>query len=173
MDEIATLGLFAQLAVALTGFAGLLTAFRSRREGWLPIEVAGIKILLMTSVAAMGFSALPVPMLVAGWSVDRAFGLSSVLLGAHFIVAFAAGLHMVLKKKLRPRRPVLFWIFTAALIPMAALLFLSAFGVLAPGAGLYCAGLLFLLVVATAQFLFQVLASITQPAGEMTGDRLS
>lgn len=163
MDAVATLSIFAQLAVSLTGFAGLLTAFRSGERPWTFAEVAGIRNLLMTSVGALAFGVLTIPALVGGVPQAIVWTCAALALALFLIVLFAGGTDYVVRLKGRPRSWLFYWFFTIGALPLAALLAASAFDVLPRGSALYCAGLIWLLAIGTVQFMFQIFSTLKPP----------
>jgi hypothetical protein len=160
MDHIALLAVFAQLAVSLTGFAGLLTAFRGAEVGWSEQEVAGIRNLLLTSVGALAFSVLPIPALAAGVSANEAYRWTSLGLGAFLVILFAGGLHYVLRLKGRPRSWAFYLFFTIGGAPLGAYFIVQALNA-AAGPGAYVVGLIWLLAIGVVQFMFQIFSTLT------------
>lgn len=162
MDAIATLAIFAQIAVSLTGFAGLLTAFRGGGHEWSPAEIAGVRNLLLTSVGALSFSAMPIPALAAGLAERFVWAFASMALAFFIFLLFVAGLDYVWRQKGKPRSPFFFWLFTVGAPPLAILLAMSAAGFILPsGVAMYAAGLIWLLAIGTVQFMFQIFATLT------------
>ena len=161
-DAAAALSIFSQLAVALTGFAGLLTAFRTRGT-WSPVEIAGLHILLLTSVGAMAFSVAPLPALLAGTPEAQVWSLASLALGLFLLLMTAGGLRMVLAQKLRSRRPLIFWLLVTALGATAAAEFAAAADLFDwRGPATYSIGVIALLAVATLQFLLQIFSTLSE-----------
>jgi hypothetical protein len=57
MDPATALGVTAQIAVAIAGFAGVVTAFRGRSvHQWGPVERLWLRLLLMNSILPLAFS---------------------------------------------------------------------------------------------------------------------
>lgn len=162
MDAVAALSVYAQLAVALTGFAGLFTAFRGL-EKWSPVEIVGLRILLLMSVGALAFAALPIPFLLGG-AGEWVWTAALAGLGAFCFYFFAAIFIIVFKHKIRPRIPALFWPIVIGQGSTALLMFLAAADIAPRGPAVYCGGLTWLLAVATLQFLLQIFSAITAPA---------
>lgn len=159
MDAVAALSVYAQLAVALTGFAGLFTAFRDPKA-WSEIEIIGLRILLVTSVGAMGFAAVPIPFLLGGGG-DGVWMVALALLGAFCLFFFAAILVTVLKDGVKPRVRGLFWPIISGQGAVSLLMLLAAADIAPRGPAIYCGGLVWLLAVATLQFLLQIFAVLT------------
>lgn len=160
MDAAAALSVFAQLAVALTGFSGLLTGFRGGAR-WTPVELESLRILLVTSVGAMAFSIAPAPFLVAGADSVLVWTWGALALGAFLGFLFAGIMIIVFGRRLKARRPALMWTLTAGQFLIAALLLASAFDLFSlRGPGVYCAGIVWLLLIATLQFLSQIFSML-------------
>lgn len=166
MDPLAVLGLFAQLAVSLTGFAGLLTAFRGGAEGWSAQEIAGIRNLLMMSVGALAFSTGPIPALAGGAAPADVFRWASLAMAAFLVLICIGGVDYVFRLKGRPRSWGFYWFFILGSVPVAALLTAGSFG-RPGGAGLgpYGAGLVWLLSIGVVQFMFQIFSTLTRSDG--------
>jgi hypothetical protein len=64
MEPLAALSTIAGVAVTLTGFAGLLAAFRGSDQ-WQPIEFFAVRYLLLTSASGCLLALLPMPMSIA------------------------------------------------------------------------------------------------------------
>lgn len=166
MDQIAVLAVFAQLAVSLTGFAGLLTAFRGGADGWSSQEIAGIRNLLMTSVGALAFSAGPIPALAGGAPASEVFRWASYAVAAFLCIFCAGGLDYVFRLKGRPRSWAFYWFFILGGLPVAAYLAAGALGVVGgSGVGAYSAGLIWLLSIGVVQFMFQIFSTLTPNDG--------
>jgi hypothetical protein len=63
-----TLLTFAELAVALAGFAGIVTVFQSRGRGWSAVDTNRLWMMLAFALATLVFSVLPLAWLLAGRS---------------------------------------------------------------------------------------------------------
>ena len=166
MDAVATLSIFAQLAVTLTGFAGLLTAFDVDRDGWTKAEIAALRNLFLNAVGALAFSVAPIPFLIGG--ADEAMVWSAFLLALAFYLAalFVGAVDYVVRLKGQPRNRAIYWGFTAGEAPLAGLLVAAAFDIGSfRGPAPYSAGLLWLLAMGTAQFIFQIFWSL-KPAAD-------
>ncbi len=164
MDAVDTLAIFAQLAVSLTGFAGLLTAFRSGGRPWTFAEIAGIRNLLLTSVGALAFGVFPIPPLVAGIAPATVWTWAPLALALFLLALFAGGIDYVVRLKGRPRSWLFYWFFTIGALPLAAVLTASAAGFLPRGPALYCAGLIWLLAIGTVQFMYQIFSTLEAKA---------
>jgi hypothetical protein len=68
VDVDGILSMFAQLAVGLAGFAGLVAAFQGRWLDWSAADRNRFWSILNFAVGALGFALLPLPWLSAGWS---------------------------------------------------------------------------------------------------------
>ncbi|MEQ1931443.1 MAG: hypothetical protein ABL957_13070 [Parvularculaceae bacterium] len=166
MDVTATLAVFGQLAVSLTGFAGLLTAFDSGHDGWTAAEIAALRNLFLNSVGALAFSVAPIPFLSGGVDPDMVMSIACLALALYFTALFIGAVDYVFRLKGKPRSQIIYWGFTLGEAPLAALLAFAAFGVGSISAvGAFCAGLMWLLAMGTAQFIFQIFWSL-QAAGK-------
>jgi hypothetical protein len=63
-----TLLTFAELAVALAGFAGIVTVFQSRGRTWSAVDTNRLWMMLSFALATLVFSLLPLAWLLAGRS---------------------------------------------------------------------------------------------------------
>lgn len=161
MDAVATLALFAQLAVSLTGFAGLLTAFDAGHDGWTAEEIAALRNLFLNSVGALAFSVAPIPFLVGGVAPQIIWTAASLALALYFAALFLGAVDYVVRQKGRPRNRFIYWGLSAGELPLIALLSLSAFDIYSLGGpAAFCGGLLWLLAMGTAQFIFQIFWSL-------------
>ena len=164
MDLVGVLVSLGSIGLALAGFVGLLTVFRDRREPWPPIEAQGVRVLLMTSVAAMLFSLAPVPALVAEAPTGSLWAAALALIGL-FIGYFAVAIPLEIRRRPLPvRYPVLLWSVLAGQAVVAIAALLGAAGLLGlrhPAS--YVAALIWLLFVAAIQFLAQIFAMLREP----------
>jgi hypothetical protein len=157
-DALATI---AELAVALTGFAGLLVALRAARRPWTPIEIAAIRILLVSSVSSFAFALLPLPMLLGSLAASATWSVSALALGTFMVLLVGLGLYAVHGQGLRPRRPLIYWSIEVSGALAAAIVLLGAadaFGLRGPAS--YAIGLLWLLFTAAVQFMLQIFESL-------------
>ena len=76
MEPDAALGIAAQIAVALAGFAGVVTAFRSQSvHAWEPVDKLRLRLLLINSILPLAFCLFalvllaikPVPLQIWRW----------------------------------------------------------------------------------------------------------
>jgi hypothetical protein len=68
VDVAGTLSTFAELAVGLAGFAGIVTALQSRHHDWSPADRNRFWSILFFAMAALAFSLLPLLWLSSGRS---------------------------------------------------------------------------------------------------------
>lgn len=157
MDEIVILSVFAQLAVALTGFAGLLTAFDAGHDGWTRAEVAALRNLFLNSVGALAFSVTPIPFLAGGVATDDVLAAACIALAIYFAILFVGAIDYVVRLKGKPRSRLMYWGFTTVELPLVILLAAAGVGVGPLNAlGALCAGLVWLLAMGGGQFIFQI-----------------
>src|SRR6185369_4412057 len=103
MDPLSALSTIAAIAVTLTGFAGLLTAFRSD-DHWQPVELFAVRYLLLTSVSGCVLALLPLPMSVGGY--DDIWRRCLVILAVWLLFVILWTLGETFRGKARPRRPI-------------------------------------------------------------------
>ena len=68
METQGTLLTFAELAVALAGFAGIVTVFQSRGRSWSAVDTNRLWMMLAFALATLLFSLLPLAWMFAGRS---------------------------------------------------------------------------------------------------------
>lgn len=111
----------------------------------------------------MLFSLLPVPLLLAGWSLDAIWAFCSTLLGAWLIVADVPAIRGEYNDR-KAREPVMIPFVTPILYGLSVVaavmgiaLLLSAFSFLVPrGQAIYVLGLIMLLGFGALEFMFFV-----------------
>lgn len=150
---------FASIALALTGFVGLIAVYRGRRQKWSPVEIQGLRILLVTSIAAMLFGLLPVPFLLAGVGATLTWALCLFLLGG-FLLFFGIVVPLALHRERIGPRGALFWSIIAGQILVGALTWIAAAGIGLAQPAIYALGLAWLLLVAALQFMVQIVRMI-------------
>jgi hypothetical protein len=165
--------IFAEVAITLAGFSGLVVAFRSRgAQGWSPTELRVLWLLLTDSFLVLLFALLPIPMNLAGWHDDVIWGSGSALLGTYFLVTNVLAIRGELRDRALHRLvtvPVitrLIYFLSLAAFPMGIALWLSVGNVLVPrGQAVYVLGLIMLLAFGALEFLFFI-ALVSRQAGE-------
>jgi len=166
MAASGALATIAQLAMAVTGFAGLLTVFRSSRRRWHEIELVALRFLLMTSISACLLSLLPLILLEAPDSRSVPWRVCQSALGVWLLFLFIWQHRQERLKGLRPRSPAInaaMWVvgIAIALANIAAAARLTA--ALSPAA-VYLIGLFWLLLGAILQFVVQIISSVSVDA---------
>jgi hypothetical protein len=154
----------AGVASALAGFSGVVIVFRQQGvKNWSRTELRYLWFLIGDSFLVVLFSLLPVPLLLAGWSLDAIWALCGALLGAWFILADV----LAIRGELQDRKarelvmipfvtPILYGLSVVAAVIGIALL-LSAFDFLVPrGQAIYVLGLIVLLGFGALEFMFFV-----------------
>ena len=162
MDSSGALATIAQLAMAVTGFAGLISAFRSRQRRWDELDLYALRFLLLSSISACLLAMLPMVLLARELDESPAWIVCQAALGAWLLLLFVWAQKQQRRKGLRPRRRFVdaaMWVIcvTIGLLNLAAPL--PAIG---PAVRLiaYLAGLFWLLLAAILQFVIQIMSSL-------------
>lgn len=93
MSEAEPLLTLAEIAVTLTGFSGLIAAFRSRSlDEWNPRDLLILWLILGLGGLAMLFALLPLPMFQAGLSAITVWRTASLIFLVFFVSALAGAL---------------------------------------------------------------------------------
>ena len=160
MDTASALMTIAQLGLSLTGFAGLLMAFRFQDQ-WERVEIYALRFLFRSSIGAFVFALIPVPLLIAGTMTATFWSLCFATLGLWTLTMVVLAFLARYSGRLRPRFAFGYWGLTLSGL---------ASGMLDLGAAcnlydlrqpaLYMYGLYWLLVVATFQLMMQVMHSL-------------
>jgi hypothetical protein len=150
------------IAVTFAGFSGVVVVLPLRgTTNWLPIEIRMLRLLITDSLIVLFLALLPVVLLLAKWSQDMIWSFCSALLGSWFLI----GDLLTIRGELRDRvgdtsdsnpikGPIRFGIYFVALV-MGVMLWLSTLKVvILAGQALYVFGLMVLLAIAAAEFLF-------------------
>lgn len=157
-----SLDTLANVAVTLAAFSGMVVAFRARgARKWSATELRVLWFLVGDSFLVLFFALIPLPLAIAGWSVNSIWSLCSALLGTWFLFGFV----LAMRGELRDRAvqewitipvisPVLRIIYIAALM-MGIVLWLSVWDLLVPrGQAIYVLGLIVLLAFAAIEFMY-------------------
>jgi hypothetical protein len=152
----------AGVAVTFAGFSGVVVVLPLRGAPvWLPTEIRMLRLLVADSLIVLFLALLPVVLSLASWSQDNIWGICSALLGSWFLI----GDFLAIRGELRDRAgnlsdsnpiktPIRFGIYFVALV-MGVILWLSVLQVvITAGQALYVLGLMVLLAIAAAEFLF-------------------
>lgn len=153
------LSTFAQVAMAFTGFAGLLTVFRHRKD-WTRVELAAVRYLLLLGVSASLFALIPMVMLTSGLSDAVTWELCVPALGIWLLLLAVWYQRIRLRELIRPRSPVAYWLmqtigFVASLLSIAA-----AFVPELRQPGVYLTALFWMVLTGVVQFIVQVLKTL-------------
>ena len=93
MSEAEPLLTLAEIAVTLTGFSGLIAAFRSRSlDDWNPRDLLILWLILGLGGLAMLFALLPLPLFQAGLSATAVWHAASLVFLVFLLSAFAGAL---------------------------------------------------------------------------------
>lgn len=161
MDAAGVLMTVAQIAMALTGFAGLLIAFRFKKERWQRVEVHAVRFMFKSSVGAFVFALAPLPLMMGGVREGAFWPPCLLVLGGWMLWMVANAFRDRFKGDLRPRYEIGYWGLTLSGLAIATLQIAAAFNVSSlQHAANYVLGLYWLLAVATFQLIMQVLASL-------------
>jgi hypothetical protein len=169
MNE-AVLYALAGVAVTFAGFSGVVVVFPLRGAPvWSPTEVRMLQLLIADSLVVLFLALLPVPLSLATWPSDAIWGFCSALLGSWFLV----GDFLAIRGERRDRAarhsttnpvsaPIRRGIYLVAFV-MGVVLWFSVWGlVVSVGQALYVLGLMVLLAIAAAEFLFFVGLTLQQ-----------
>jgi hypothetical protein len=116
----------AQVAMALTGFAGLLIAFRFRKQAWQRVEIHAVRFLLKSSVGAFVFALLPVPMIVGGMNQAWLWGICFAALPLWTLVMVSGAFRARYSGDLRPRYEFGYWGLTLSGLALGAVELVAA-----------------------------------------------
>lgn len=167
MDAAGLLSMIAQLGMSLTGFAGLLIAFRFRAEKWQRVEIYAVRLLFISSASACGFALLPLPFLDADSGHGQLWNLWLAALGCWILALSTYYLWARFAGALRPRYPRIYWSLVSSALAVGAVLVLAAADVVTMDKPrLYTIGLYWVLAVATLQLMMQVMASLRSADSE-------
>ena len=122
MDEGENLRTMAEIAVALAGFTGIVVVMGHRALGtWAELELLRLKMLLITSLAVLFFSLLPLVLMTLNWTSNRIWTIcNSAIALTHLVGLASTGLfvkQMDYSKwsKKEKREELLFTLFIAPL----------------------------------------------------------
>lgn len=161
MELAGGLWTIAQLAMTLTGFAGLLIGFRMRRSRWHKVEIFAIRFLFKSSVGALVFALAPLPMMLDETAVPIPWALLFALMGCWNLAMVFGAFRDRRRGDLRPRYELGYWGLTLSGLVVSVVLLAGAAGQLGlQRPSIYMLGLYWLLAVATFQLIMQVFASI-------------
>ncbi|HET9356378.1 MAG TPA: hypothetical protein VFO42_09475 [Sphingomicrobium sp.] len=155
VDWQGVLAVLASVAVAVVGFAGLLTAFSAANAPLAKSDVVNIRILLIFSLGALLFAILPLPF--ADVPPQRLWPISTVLLGVFLLFWPIRSPAWNRRRGIRSRRPLLYWGMLGIEAVLGAVLLVRGVTGTADG-GTYVLGVAWCLLVATVTFVAQVFA---------------
>jgi hypothetical protein len=157
----------AEISMIFAGFSGILMVLRRRPEGWLPVELLALRLMVGSSLSALLFSFVPVVLFQLGASGTALWRTSSASLGL-FLLAMLIGIPIVARRMgARPQAPRL----TALGAGISAVVIVAqctnAFGWgIRSGPGLYLLGAVWLLLSAAAPLVVFVAQQRAEPVGE-------
>jgi len=157
MEENETLRTLAEVAVALTGFTGIVAVLGHRAGGeWTPLELLRLRMLLETSLAVLFLSLLPIVFQEVSQSEETLWRISN---GLQVLVHLGGVLVLYFRvSRLEPSQwPPVERRLTAALLPLSIAIIAAqvatSIGILAShGYFLYLLGLVYLLALAALHF---------------------
>lgn len=165
--------IFAEVAITLAGFSGVVVAFRLRGvQSWSRTELRVLWFLLTDSFLVLIFALIPIPMSLAGWSDGLIWGVCNALLGTYLIIGDVLAIRGELRDRAM-RRLLTVPVITRILYGMAVgalaigiALWLSVWDFAVPrGQAIYVLGLITLLAFGAVEFLFFI-ALVSQPASQ-------
>ena len=151
----------AEISVSLAGFSSVVIALRgSGPNAWSPQDRFGLGNVLGASVGTLVGSLLPFPLTYLGWSSELVWRVVNGIMGIAILGAVGFLVLSVAKHSVPPRTPRVFWLFIGSGFLVAALLLVSASGLISPsGPSLLLFGLIWALVAAFAQLATFVLVT--------------
>lgn len=155
LDWIAVLSTLASVAVAVIGFAGLLTAFQASSAPLNRQDIVNVRILLIFALGALVFSLLPLGF--AQISGRSPWPLLTLLMAAFLLFWPLRSPFWNRNLAIRPRRPKLYWTILLLQALLAIALLVPALSGSA-GASQYVVGILWCLLVAILTFVAQIFA---------------
>ncbi|MFL6728020.1 MAG: hypothetical protein ACJ8FS_16130 [Sphingomicrobium sp.] len=164
MDALAALSTIAAIAVTLTGFAGLLAAFRNS-DRWQPVELFAVRYLLLTSASGCLLALLPIPMAVGRY--DDFWRPCLLILTAWLLLTIGWTLTESVRRRTRPRRPIRYVVTQAAGLGLAAWAVLTALGSSEPDkSAVYLWGLLWFVATSISQLVIQITHGLVSSAAK-------
>jgi hypothetical protein len=162
MEPVAALSTIAGVTVTLTGFAGLLTAFRTE-DHWRPVELFAVRYLLLTSASGCILALLPLPISIGRYA--DAWRGCLLILAAWLLLVVAWTLGETFLRKMRPRRPIRYAFTQTAGLLVSAWAVVTAFGSSeADQAAVYVWGLLWFVATSISQLVIQITHGLKRAA---------
>jgi len=154
MEPLAALSTIAGVAVTLTGFAGLLAAFR-RSDQWQPIEFFAVRYLLLTSASGCLLALLPMPMSIAQYG--EVWRACLLVLAAWLLTVIIWTVSETLRNRVRPRHSVRYAVTQIAGLLLSAWAVVSALASSkSDQAAVYIWGLLWFVATSISQLVIQI-----------------
>jgi hypothetical protein len=131
MDHSDQLLTFAELAIALAGFSGIIATYQFKQEEYVSRgRVLGLSMIVNISLLAALFSVLPLALLNLGFSERSVWAFSSGLAGFIWIAfTIFIGHNMTTYRVRKPARILFAFLFFVSAIASVVLL-LNAFGII-------------------------------------------
>jgi len=165
MDALAALSTIAAIAVTLTGFAGLLAAFRNS-DRWQPVELFAVRYLLLTSASGCLLALLPIPMAVGRY--EEFWRPCLLILAAWLLLTIAWTLAETFRRRTRPRRPIRYFVTQAAGLGLAMWAVVTAVDSPEPDkAAVYLWGLLWFVATSISQLVIQITHGLVSSAADL------
>ena len=155
MDPVGTLVGFAEISLALAGFAAIVLVLATRTASLDPVTTANVRIMIANAVGSAFASLVGVAILAIGVSPPLAWVMASAFILAGGIVVGALNFLLVLRHlKAQDPLAILWWSFGVA---AGAVHFANVLGIFgSPSFGLFFLGLVILLGQAAAMFVNMV-----------------
>jgi hypothetical protein len=154
MDPLTALSAIAAIAVTLTGFAGLLAAFRST-DVWQPVELFAVRYLVLTSASACVLALLPIPMSIGGY--PELWPACLLILAGWLLFVILWTVAETFRSRTRPRRLIRYVITQTAGLLLVVWAAVTAFGLVgADKAAVYVWGLLWFVATSISQLTIEI-----------------
>ena len=154
MEPVAALSTIAGVAVTLTGFAGLLAAFRGSDQ-WQPVEFFAVRYLLLTSASGCLLALLPLPMGVSRY--PNVWPACLLILAAWLLAVIIWTVSETVRHRARPRHPIRYVVTQIAGVLLSAWAALTAIASAKPDQpGVYIWGLLWFVATSISQLVIQI-----------------
>jgi len=154
MDPLTALSTIAAIAVTLTGFAGLLAAFR-RTDTWQRVELFAVRYLVLTSASGCLLALLPIPMSIGGYR--ELWRVCLLILAGWLLFVISWTLAETFRSRTRPRRLLRYVITQASGLSLALWAIVTVLGFAGSDAtAVYVWGLLWFIATSISQLTIQI-----------------
>jgi hypothetical protein len=130
MDASDQLLTFAEISIALAGFAGIIATFQFRQDKYLSRgRVLDLSMIVNISLLCAFFSVLPLSLLNFGFEEEAVWAFCSAIAGCIWLLGVVFVLRNMTTRKVHPQLRLLFiFLFVYSLVT-AVILFLNALGI--------------------------------------------